>query len=174
MSKIPIYSRQRRAGSGQALIEFALVIPLLFLLILNVVNFGGRLYAWVTVSNAARAGAQYMMMGPATIFGPAPPTSDQVSALVQQDLIVLPNHATATVTVCMNVSGTITPSGCAAPEDPEVSNLPGGKTAVNYVAGSVIVSYSYTPLIAAWDFSKLGIHLTIPSTTIKRKAVFRM
>jgi len=42
---------------GQALIEFILVLPILFLLILNLVNFGGFFYAWITVANAARAGA---------------------------------------------------------------------------------------------------------------------
>ena len=31
--------------SGQSLLEFAILLPLLFLLVVNVVNFGGLLYA---------------------------------------------------------------------------------------------------------------------------------
>ncbi len=43
-----------RASKGHSLVEFSLILPFLFLLIVNVVNFGGMLYAWVTVANAAR------------------------------------------------------------------------------------------------------------------------
>src|ERR1700733_4156384 len=37
------------AVDGQALIEFALVLPLVFLLIVNAVNLGAFLFAWITV-----------------------------------------------------------------------------------------------------------------------------
>ncbi|MGH9648694.1 MAG: PilZ domain-containing protein, partial [Bryobacteraceae bacterium] len=39
---------------GQALIEFALVLPMAFLLIVNAVNFGAFLFAWISVANGAR------------------------------------------------------------------------------------------------------------------------
>src|SRR4051794_26574796 len=51
---------RRQRCAGQSLVECALVIPLLLLLIVNVVNFGAFLYAWITVANAARTGAQYL------------------------------------------------------------------------------------------------------------------
>jgi hypothetical protein len=158
-----------RSGRGQALIEFALTIPLLFLLILNLVNFAGLLYAWVTVSNAARSGAQFLMMGGATLFGPAPPTDADITAVVTADLYSLPNKSSAVITVCRNVDGTITPSGCAIPVDPE---LTGG--AHLYVSGMVDVSYTYQPFFSFWNFSKLGIHLTVPTTTVHRKVVMRL
>src|ERR1041385_260453 len=88
---------------GQAMIEFALVLPLLFLLIINVVNFAGMLYAWVAVANAARTGAQYMVMSDTWIFGLAPPTPAQVVTQVTNDLASLPNRASTQVKVCMNV-----------------------------------------------------------------------
>src|ERR1051325_5606754 len=123
---------------GQALIEFALVVPLLFLLIINVVNFAGMLYAWVTVSNAARTGVQYMVMGDTWIFGLSPPTPAQVVTQVTNDLSSLPNRASAQVKVCMNVGGTstCTPSGGSVPNDPEVSN---------FNSTSVDVTYTYQP-----------------------------
>ena len=48
---------------GQSLVELALILPLLFLLIVNVVNFGGVFFAWIAVADAARTGAQYWITG---------------------------------------------------------------------------------------------------------------
>src|SRR5262245_45938602 len=115
---------RRQSGSGQALIEFALVLPLLLLLIINVVNFGGLLYAWVTVANATRAGAQKLLMGTAYAHSPTPPTLSEVATLVTEDLISLPNRGSALVKVCKNNNGTITCSGSGGftpPADPEIS-----------------------------------------------------
>src|SRR5689334_6011730 len=92
--------RRRKKKVGQALVEFALTLPLLFLLIINVVNFGAYLYAGIAISNAARAGANYMMMGPAYAGGPSYPTVTQISNLVLDDIASLPNHGTASVDVC--------------------------------------------------------------------------
>jgi Flp pilus assembly protein TadG len=49
----------RRGGrSGQALVEFALVIPVFLLLLFGVVDFGRLIYMNSTVSQAAREGAR--------------------------------------------------------------------------------------------------------------------
>ena len=153
MSKSPISSRRRRVGSGQALIEFALVLPLLLLLIVLVVNVGSMMYAWVTISNAARAGAQYAMMGGVSVHGGAPPTAAAVTALVTQDLQSLPNRASAVVNLCQNNNATVSCSGAllAPPPDPE-------NTAI-YCLKSVDVTYTYQPFIRTWTFSGLGISL---------------
>ena len=50
---------------GQALIETALVMPLLFLILLGVAEFSMASYAAIEVSNAALAGAQYGAQNPA-------------------------------------------------------------------------------------------------------------
>ncbi len=161
--------RRGDKATGQALIEFALVLPLLFLLILNLVNFGAFIYAWITVANAARAGAQYMIIGPAWVGSPFPPDSAAVTTLATNDAWWLPNRASLQVTVCKNNKGTLEPPGCGgtwgAPTDPE---------STSYVVGAVDVSYTYQPLIPFWDFPNLGIHLTIPPTTIHRRTVMRM
>lgn len=156
-----------RQDRGQSLVEFALVLPLLFLLIINVVNFGGMLFAWIAVTHATRAGAQYLAMGPSTVGMQMNPTAAQVVALVNEDLKALPNSATATVRVCTNNNGTITcsPSAGSPPLDPEASL---------YITGSVEVSYTYTPFISAWSFPKLNIFATLPPTTIHRMAVMRL
>jgi hypothetical protein len=155
------------SSSGQALIEFALILPLLFLLIVNVVNFGGFLYAWIAVSNAARSGAEYMIRGGASVGAPSPPTVTQVQDLVHQDLVSLPNGSGATVRVCTNNNSV---SSCGVsytpPADPENGS---------FVLAAIDVSYAYQPLIPLWEFPSLHIHATIPqNTTIHRQALMRV
>src|SRR5437899_7182615 len=97
--------KKSNSRDGQALIEFALVLPLLFLLIVNVVNFGGLFYAVITTSNAARSGTQYMTMGPnyasngGTMTLPAPA---QVRAVVAAEMATL-RYSTSTTTTIVNV-----------------------------------------------------------------------
>ena len=156
-------------GEGQALIEFALVLPLILLLIMNLVNFGAFIYAWITVANAARAGAQHMIVGGAWVGGPVPPDSSSVVTLATDDAKWLPNAASLQVTVCKNNRGTLEPSGCGGTWGPPTDPEPG-----LYTVGAVDVSYTYQPVIPLWDFPNLGIHLTLPATTIHRRATMRM
>ena len=56
---------QRHHGSrGQALVEFALVAPLLILILLLVVDFGRAYMGWVQLNNAARVAANYAALHP--------------------------------------------------------------------------------------------------------------
>jgi hypothetical protein len=153
---------------GQALVEFALVLPLLFLLVVNAVNFGAFLFAWITVANSARAGAQYMVMAGATVGTPKPATAAQITTLVTNDVSSLLNRASLAVRVCINNNAILTCSGPGTyvpPADPEPTK---------YVLASVNVTYQYQPLLPLWDFNGLGIHATLPPTTIHRQASMRM
>jgi Flp pilus assembly protein TadG len=53
--------RNRRKGSerGQSLVEFAILLPVLMIILLGVVEFGWALKAYVQEQNAAREGARY-------------------------------------------------------------------------------------------------------------------
>jgi Flp pilus assembly protein TadG len=53
-----------RRGRGQALVEFALVVPLFMLLLAGMVDFGMGLNASITVTNAAREGARFGTVSP--------------------------------------------------------------------------------------------------------------
>ena len=55
----------RRRQRGQALAEFALAAPVLFLLLLGVIEGGRFIYHYESINNAARAGIRY-----AVIHGP--------------------------------------------------------------------------------------------------------
>ncbi|MBL8165327.1 MAG: pilus assembly protein [Anaerolineae bacterium] len=48
---------------GQTLAEFAITIPILLLLLFGVIEFARIFQAWVTLQNAARAGARYASVG---------------------------------------------------------------------------------------------------------------
>ena len=155
------------AADGQALIEFALVLPMAFLLIVNAVNFGAFLFAWISVANGARTGAQYSVMGPASVGTVAAPTPAQVTTLVTNDLASLLNRGSLAVRVCTNTNGTVACSGTGTgtpPADPEPAS---------YVLTSVDVRYTYVPVISLWDFPGLGIHATLPATTIHRQVSMR-
>jgi Flp pilus assembly protein TadG len=48
----------RRLRTGQSLVEFALILPVLLLILMGVIDFGRAIYAYNAVSNAAREGAR--------------------------------------------------------------------------------------------------------------------
>ena len=55
----------RRAGSrGQSMIEFALVSPLLFLMVFLLIDFGRLVYIYSAMSNAAKEGARTVSLVP--------------------------------------------------------------------------------------------------------------
>ncbi len=148
---------------GQALVEFSLLVPLVFLLAVNAVNFGGFLFAWITVANAARAGAEYMSMSSASPGAPAAATPAQITTLVTNDISSLMNRASLAVAIYTNK--TPAANGCTTLFDPE---------APAYTLATVDVTYTYKPYIPLFSFPKLGISATLPSSTIHRKAVVRM
>src|SRR5690348_8422207 len=57
-----LHARRNAGTEGQALVEFAAVVPLLFLLVVLAMNFGGLIGAWVAVANATRAAADYAIL----------------------------------------------------------------------------------------------------------------
>ena len=55
----------RLAARGQSFVEFAVVSPVLILLLLAVADFGRVFYVAIELNNAARAGTQYGIQSPA-------------------------------------------------------------------------------------------------------------
>ena len=51
--------RESRGSQGQALVEFALVAILLFLLLFGIIDFSRLFFAYATMSNGVREGARY-------------------------------------------------------------------------------------------------------------------
>lgn len=61
----------KRSRRGQALVEFALVLPIFTVLLFGTLDFGYLLYSQMTVINAAREGARIATTDPdTTTYGP--------------------------------------------------------------------------------------------------------
>lgn len=165
----PARRRGCHAEQGQALLELTLVTPLLFMLIVVAIDFGGWLYAWAQVGNATRAVANYSALGLSSAGAPVTPGAGAITALLQNDLASLPNYSVSNpaVAVCWNQNGTVsTISGtCASPPaDPE---------AASFIAISVDLTYTHTSLLSAFDIPALGIHIPTLPTSIHRRVVMR-
>jgi len=50
--------RRRQSPRGQAMVEFALVVPIILVLLMSVLDFGRAIYAYNTISGAARSGVR--------------------------------------------------------------------------------------------------------------------
>ena len=75
-SRGPARSSSRR---GQALVEFALVAPMFFLLLFGIIEAGRFIFYYETLNNATREGARYAIVNGANSIGcptgPAAPGS---------------------------------------------------------------------------------------------------
>jgi len=162
------------SASGNSLVEFALILPLLLLLVVNTVNFGGFIYGWIVMANAARTGAQYMIMGGAGVGAPASPTPTQIIDLITADTTALLNNTTVAVCVSKNNNGVITANGDCTGANSSPAAAESGGEAANFVMASVDVRYTYQPYISLWSFPGLGIRSTLPPTSVHRRAVMRM
>lgn len=60
-SRAPVFDQRSR---GQALVETALLLPLLLILLLGAVDFGRIFFGWVAVTNASRVAANYAATHP--------------------------------------------------------------------------------------------------------------
>ena len=50
--------RRKNGEKGQALAEFALLIPIFLILLFAIVDFGMGFHSWITITNSAREGAR--------------------------------------------------------------------------------------------------------------------
>ncbi len=82
---------------GQSLTEFALILPLLLLVLLGIVEFARILQAYITVQHAARTGARYAVTGQFILLdeGPdgVPGTDDDVWASRPSSIITTTHNA---------------------------------------------------------------------------------
>jgi Flp pilus assembly protein TadG len=90
-------SRQKRGRDdrGAAAVEFALVLPVLLLVIFGIIDFGRLLYAKITLSEAAHAGARA-----AALVGESAAQDEVAKSVTGLDTSAGP--VTATVSACAN------------------------------------------------------------------------
>jgi Flp pilus assembly protein TadG len=143
-------------GRGQALVEFALVVPIFLLVLAGILDFGFMLYSRMSVINAAREGARSgaMIADPTTIA--AVVRARVISAAAQGGLgLVASNVPDAR---CVQTTSTSTPSpSCTWTLYDKTTNPAGAQ-----VGDSVLVTinydyHSFFPLL-------LGTKFTLSST----------
>ncbi|MCP4141348.1 MAG: hypothetical protein GY755_13875 [Chloroflexi bacterium] len=62
----PAYIHKRKTlgqKKAQSMVEFALILPILLLLIFGILEYGRLFFAWISIENAARVGARYASTG---------------------------------------------------------------------------------------------------------------
>lgn len=101
---------------GQAIAEFAIVIPVLLLLVLVAIDFGRMLYGWVILQNSARIGANYAGLYPEGWESPGDAAIQlEYETLIEKDLSTANCVAGATppAPVFMDGPDTADPGGTA-------------------------------------------------------------
>jgi hypothetical protein len=63
---------RRRGSSGQALVEFALIIPIFLVLLLGIFDFGRVVWASNSLAHAAREGARFAIVHGGSPMDPCP------------------------------------------------------------------------------------------------------
>ena len=77
----------RTSSRGQGMVEFALILPVLLLLLVIAADFGRVFFQWVGVSNASRIGANYAARNPDVWGTPGDPAGqNEYATLVARDL----------------------------------------------------------------------------------------
>jgi hypothetical protein len=124
----------RNNARGATVLEMALVLPILFILLFAIMEFGRAYNIFTTVTNAAREGARFSVAPIATGFPNAgnPPTVAQVKADVQQFL-----HLDGIVVPDSNIDVVQTCSGTAA------CPIVYGETGLQYSQVTVTAPYSF-------------------------------
>ncbi|WP_324334266.1 TadE family protein [Baekduia sp.] len=134
---------------GQALVEFALVLPLLAIFLFGMLDFGKAYNYWNDATHLSAEAARYAAVNSAP--NPASAVSLQAQIQGQADTGELRNGATASVpsaaTVCIDF-----PNGTSNPGDP--------------VRVRMTFTYTWVPLI--------GTQLSSLSTTISSSSVMRL
>jgi len=56
--RFPALRGWRDTDAGQSLVEFAMILPLMLVMLFGLVDFGRAFYTWLVITNAAREGAR--------------------------------------------------------------------------------------------------------------------
>jgi Flp pilus assembly protein TadG len=149
-------SARARDEQGQALLEFAFVLPLLVTLMLGMIVFGIALNNYMELTNAATAGAQALSISRGqtlnpctTVTGPfyaAAPNLTQANVLFTITITPPPGGSGSSYTL---VSKVATPScGAASTTSPPASDLLQGDTAtvtVTYPCNLKVFGVNFAP-----------------------------
>ncbi len=161
--------RRRGIRRGQALAEFALVVPLFLLLTLALVDFARGIFVYSVISSAAREGARYAIVHGSLAAADNPPTSGPGTGDPDGTLYVVPktrelafglDRAAINVGVCWG-DGCSIPATCVG----AATNTANGP--VPNVPVTVRTCYDFQPITASFlrvGPMRLGAQATLTIT----------
>lgn len=142
---------------GGALIEFAIVVPLLILLVIGAIEFGLLCYNKQVIANASREGARAGIIA----YNSSKPEGGKYFSDNNEIIDIVENYC-ATHLITFNGSPNL--------EDDDITLLPDDRTNVSFVFGNpfeVEVSYDYDFLIPSlFGYSDI---LTIKAATMMKR-----
>jgi hypothetical protein len=171
-----------KACGGQALVEFAMIVPLLLLFVVLTVDFGGLINAWITVQNTTRAAADYAILSGSSAGLPTQATVTSFQNLINADMSGLPNQSSSNPTVCVrqNNNGVLltlweTPAGACltlySPQPLDGEAIASGNS-TRYINVAVDITYNYTSFFTGSSF--MGLPLTVLPNSIHQHTVMRL
>ena len=99
-----ISNHKKERLPGQAMIELALILPLLLVLVISTIELGRLYYTKVVITNAAREGAYYLSMN----------ISDYDPGTGSAPLTILAAQAEASNSGVDDITVSVTPKNCCA------------------------------------------------------------
>ena len=169
--------RSRRDGQrSQALVEFALIGPIVLLLLFFIIDFGRGIYYFVTIDNAANEGARIAVRSSAQPGTSAtlPQDSDVVNAIQQHTAAVFLSQKCPNGPIDPSSAGVPPPNvgwiyitevpAPAVPQNPntQVPNAPGGQPFVGAAGGCNAIVPVGTPLPGTQvDTTNVALQVTI-------------
>jgi len=116
VSLAPFAGRARGGDRGAAAVEFALLLPLLLLLVFGIIDFGRAINAQITLTQAARTGARLAALGEPNVVSATQAAATGLSP-VTVSVTPCPSGATQTSQAVVTVSYSfsfVTPVGAIA------------------------------------------------------------
>lgn len=94
--------KHKQKERGQELVEYALILPIMMLILMSILDLGRAVYYYSAIHNSAREGARYGVINPEDPAGIEAVVRKKAVVLNPADLtvvIILPDEDTVQVTV---------------------------------------------------------------------------
>jgi Flp pilus assembly protein TadG len=148
MTLHPFGRGRRRDVRGQGLVEFALVFPVIVLILFGVFDFGRAIYAYNTIANAARQGARVAAVNQVVTANTRCNEDMPVENPLDPDWSVLACAASSAVSLGVQTSDVVVaytpPASTPTLACPSIPSPPTSPLSVGCIV-SVTVKYKWTP-----------------------------
>jgi hypothetical protein len=156
--RIPVHD-----NDGQALVELALVLPMLLLLVVGGAEVGRLAYADIEVSNAARAGVAYAMQGHSAVAASKFPNIENAAQQDAPDIHSLVVDPPILTCYCETSAGATSALPSCSLADANLTSCPSPSTIVIYVRVN-----THAQVDTAFHFPGIPNTVTLRGTAIMR------